>query len=215
MNEFCGWRNLWLLMEDKYIEPEFIEECKAYEYYNHLAHIYVYAFDNDPQKYREVENVEKNIENYNKGIAIANEMGNDRFLIDAYKKSVMTASSNGFFEVSNYFYGHFYKVASRMGNDFEIANIYNGMGYNCGTMEKYSKASEYFNKALAIFIEYNDVNYICETLYNMAINAMLAEEYSYADQYLNICLKVCRAIKSEGIRVCNLSKIYGLRAVCN
>ena len=93
MNEFSGWRNLWLLMEDRYIEPEFIEECKAYEYYNHLAHIYVYAFDNDPQKYRDVETVEKSIDNYNKGIAIANEMGNDRFLIDAYKKSVMTASS--------------------------------------------------------------------------------------------------------------------------
>ena len=215
MNEFCGWRNLWLLMEDKYIEPEFIEECKTYGYYNHLAHIYVYAFDNDPEKYRDVETVEKSIDNYNKGIAIANEMGNDRFLIDAYKKSVMTASSNGFFEVSNYFYGHFHKVASRMGNEFELANIYNGMGYNCGTMEKYSKASEYFNKALSIFIKYNDVNYICETLYNMAINAILAEEYSYADQYLNICLKVCRAIKSEGIRVCNLSKIYGLRALCN
>lgn len=215
MNEFSGWRNLWLLMEDKHIEPEFIEECKAYEFYNHLAHIYVYAFDNDPQKYRDVEIVEKSIDNYNKGIAIANEIGNDRFLIDAYKKSVMTASSNGFFEVSNYFYGHFYKVASRMGNEFEIANIYNGMGYNCGTMEKYSKASEYFNKALSIFIKYNDVNYICETLYNMAINAILAEEYSYADQYLNICLKVCRLIKSDGIRVCNLSKLYGLRALCN
>ena len=215
MNEFSGWRNLWLLMEDRYIEPEFIEECKAYEYYNHLAHIYVYAFDNDPQKYKDVETVEKSIDNYNKGIEIANKIGNDRFLIDAYKKSVMTASSNGYFEVSNYFYGHFHKVVSRIGNEFEEANIYNGMGYNCGTMEKYSKASEYFNKALSIFIKYNDVNYICETLYNMAINAILAEECAYADQYLNICLKACRLIKSDGIRVCNLSKLYGLRALCN
>ena len=215
MNEFSGWRNLWLLMEDRYIEPELIEECEAYGYYNHLAHIYVYAFDNDPQKYKDVETVEKSIDNYNKGIEIANRIGNDRFLIDAYKKAVMTASSNGFFEVSNYFYGHFHKVVSRIGNEFEEANIYNGMGYNCGTMEKYSKASEYFNKALGIFIKYNDVNYICETLYNMAINAMLAEEYAYADQYLNICLKACRLIKSDGIRVCNLSKLYGLRALCN
>ena len=215
MNEFSGWRNLWLLMEDKYIEPEFIEECKTYGYYNHLAHIYVYAFDNDPQKYKDVETVEKSIDNYNKGIEIANRIGNDRFLIDAYKKSVMTASSNGFFDVSNYFYGHFYKVATRIGNEFEEANIYNGMGYNCSTMEKYSKASEHFNKALSIFIKYNDVNYICETLYNMAINAILAEEYTYADQYLNICLKACRLIKSDGIRVCNLSKLYGLRALCN
>lgn len=215
MNEFSGWRNLWLLMEDKYIEPEFIEECEAYEYYNHLAHIYVYAFDNDPQKYKDVETVEKSIDNYNKGIAIATRIGNDRFLIDAYKKSVMTASSNGYFDVSNYFYGHFYKVASRIGNEFEEANIYNGMGYNCSTMEKYSKASEYFNKALSIFIKFNDVNYICETLYNMAINAILAEEYASADQYLNVCLKACRLIKSDGIRVCNLSKLYGLRALCN
>ena len=215
MNEFSGWRNLWLLMEDKYVEPELIEECKEYEYYNHLAHIYVYAFDNDPEKYKDVETVEKNTENYNKGIAIANRIGNDRFLIDAYKKSVMTASSNGFFDVSNYFYNHCYKVVSRIGNEFEEANIYNGMGYNCSTMEKYSKASEYFNKALNIFIKFNDVNYICETLYNMAINAILAEEYTYADQYLNICLKACRLIKSDGIRVCNLSKLYGLRALCN
>lgn len=215
MNEFSGWRNLWLLMEDKYVEPEFIEECEAYEYYNHLAHIYVYAFDNAPEKYKDVETVEKNIDNYNKGIAIAHRIGNDRFLIDAYKKSVMTASSNGFFDVSNYFYSQCYKVVSRIGNEFEEANIYNGMGYNCSTMEKYSKASEYFNKALNIFIKFNDVNYICETLYNMAINGILAEEYACADQYLNICLKACRLIKSDGIRVCNLSKLYGLRALCN
>lgn len=215
MNEFSGWRNLWLLMEDKYVEPELIEECKRYEHDNHLAHIYVYAFDNDPEKYKNIETVEQNIDNYSKGIAIANRIGNDRFLIDAYKKSIMTASTNGLFDVSNYFYSQCYKVVKRIGNEFEEANIYNGMGYNCSTMEKYSKASEYFNKALAIFIKYNDVNYICETLYNMAINCMLADEYAYADQCLNICLKACRLIKSDGIRVCNLSKLYGLRALCN
>ena len=215
MNEFSGWKNLWLLMEDKYVSPETLEECKYYEYYNHLAHIYVYAFDNDAEKYRDVESVEQNITHYNKGIEIANKIGNDRFLIDAYKKSVMTASSNGFFGVSNYFYDQCYKVVSKIGSEFEQANIYNGMGYNCSTMEKYSKASEYFNKALSIFVKYNDVNYICETLYNMAINGILAEEYTYADQYLNICIKACRLIKSDGIRVCNISKLYGLRALCN
>ena len=215
MNEFSGWRNLWLLMEDKYVEPKIIEDCIAHEYYNHLAHIYVYAFDNAPEKYKDIETVEKNIDNYSKGIEIATRIGNDKFLIDAYKKSVMTASTNGFFDVSNYFYAKCYEVVSRIGNEFEEANIYNGMGYNSCTMEKYSKAGEYFNKALDIFIRLKDVNYISETLYNMAINAILAEEYAYADQYLAICLKMCRMIKSDGIRVCNLSKLYGLRALCN
>lgn len=215
MNEFSGWRNLWLLTEDKYVEPEIIDECIRYEHYNHLAHIYVYAFDNDPSKYVSTETVDKNIENYNRGIAIANRIGNDRFIIDAYKKSVMTASTNGYFDVSNHFYSKCYEVVSRIGNEFEEANIYNGMGYNCSTMEKHSKASEYFNKALLIFTKLKDVNYISETLYNMAINAILAEEYTYADMFLTTCLKICRLIKSDGLRVCNLSKLYGLKALCN
>lgn len=215
MNEFSGWRNLWLLMEDRQVDPEIIEDCKKYEHFNHLAHIYVYAFDNEPSKYSSIDTVDSMIPSYNMGIEIAVRLGNDRFLIDAYKKSVMSASANGFFEVSNHFYAKCQKVVERMGNTFEEANIYNGMGYNCSTMEKYSKAAEYFNRALLIFKNLGDINYISETLYNMAINAILAEEYTYADVYLTTCLKICRLIKSDGIRVCNLSKLYGLKALCS
>ena len=88
------------------------------------------------------------------------------------------------------------------------------MGYNCCTIEKYAKANEYFNKALIIYSQLNEMGYMAETLYNMAINCILAEEYAMADMYLATCLKMCKLINVNGIRVCNISKIYGLKAYC-
>lgn len=214
MAHFNGWRNIWLLDTDEYVEDDIINKSKKYEYFNHLAHIYVYSFDNDYRKYSDVNGIEERLSDFSRGIEIATRLGNDQFLIEAYKKNVMAASTNGFFDVANYFYGKCYEIVTKNGDLFEEGGIYNGRGYNCCTIEKYAKANEYFNKALLIFAQLNEIDCIMETLYNMAINAMLAEDYSVADTYLGTCLKVIRIMKSNSVRVCNISKIYGLRALC-
>ena len=215
LNEFSGWRNIWLLMDDKEVPDTLIEDCRKYEYYNHLAYIYVYSFDHSAEKYSDISKLDEELPNYNYGVELAKRLGNEYFLITAYKKNVMEASTNGYFDVSNYFYGKCYDIVIANNDLFEEAGIYNGMGYNCSTIEKYAKANEYFNKALVIYSKLNEMDYMAETLYNMAINCILAEEYAMGETYLSTCIKVCKLINSNGIRVCNLSKIYGLRAYCN
>lgn len=63
-------------------------------------------------------------------------------------------------------------------------------------------------------MELDDIEYINETIYNMAVNAVLAGEYAIADSYLSTCLKIIKITKSNSVRVCNISKVYGLKAYC-
>ncbi len=214
MISFQGWRNIWILVADKKVADSFINEAEQYGYHNYVAHIYIYSFDNDKSKYTDVNQVETVLEKFNKGIEIATRLGNDQLIIEAYKKNVMIASTNGYYDVANYFYGKCYEIVTKNGDLFEEACIYNGMGYNCCTIEQYTKANEYFNKALLIYVKLNNIEYINETIYNMAVNAILAEDYAVADSYLGACLKIVKIMKSNSVRVCNISKIYGLKAYC-
>ena len=214
MISFQGWRNIWILLVDMKVDAHLISEAEKYEYFNHVAHIYVYSFDNDRNKYADVSKIEYVLPEFSKGIEIATRLGNTQMMIEAYKKNIMIASTNGYYDVANYFYAKCQEVVTK-GNDlFEEAGIYNGMGYNCCTIEQYTKANEYFNKALLIYAKLDDIEYMNETIYNMAVNAILAEEYAMADSYLGTCLKIIKIMKSNSVRVCNISKVYGLKAYC-
>lgn len=214
MISFQGWRNIWILLNDMKIDDDLISEAEKYDYYNHVAHIYVYSFDNDQKKYSDVSKMESTLPEFNRGIEIATRIGNNQMIIEAYKKNIMIASTNGYYDVANYFYAKSQAIVIKSKDLFEEACIYNGMGYNCCTMEQYTKANEYFNKALLIYAQLDDIEYMNETIYNMAVNAILAEEYAMADSYLGTCLKIIKIMKSNSVRVCNISKVYGLKAYC-
>lgn len=214
MISFQGWRNIWILLDDKLVDGDLIREAEKYGYHNHIAHIYVYSFDNDKKKYVDIKSIETELSEFNRGIEIADRLGNTQLMIEAYKKNIMIASTNGYYDVANYFYGKCYAIVEKNHDLFEEACIYNGMGYNCCTAEQYTKANEYFNKALLIYAKLDNIEYMNETIYNMAVNAILAGDYAIADSYLSTCLKSVKIIKSNSVRVCNISKIYGLKAYC-
>lgn len=214
MIEFQGWRNIWLLNTDRDHGHELIEKCKQYNYENHIAYIDIYSFDNSPKLFSDINCIDVSLAHFYKGIQIGENLGNSQLLIDAYKKNVMLASTNGYYDVANLFYERCYEIVTADEDRYEEASIYNGMGYNCCTMEKYAKANEYYNRALLIFIELNCMDEVNETIYNMAINAILAQDYNTAENYLGICLRIIKIMKSNSVRVCNISKIYGLRAYC-
>ncbi|MGN0342388.1 MAG: diguanylate cyclase [Roseburia sp.] len=215
MIRFQGWRNIWSLIEDDSIDPTLLERAEKYEYYNHLAHIYVYSFDNDVEKFSRVENIDERIPTFYKGIALAQKLGNEQFLIEAYKKNIMIASNSGNFDVTDRFYEKYYEVIKDSNNLAEKARIGNGRGYNCCTVGKYEEANRFYNRSLAIFAQLQDMESISETLYNMAVNAFLAESYAVADSYLAVCLRIVSYTKSNSVPVCNISKIFGLRAYCS
>lgn len=214
MAEYSGWKDILFLDRDSGVEPKVLESAKKYGYFNQLAHIYVFAFDNDHKKLSDIEGLEYRLKFFYKGIKLARKLGNEQLLIEGYRKNVMIASTNGLLDVCNHYYTLWSEIPSVQENDFEKANIYNGLGYNCCACEKYAKANDYYTKALIIFDKIKASDYVGETLYNMAINSMLANEYKPASEYLEECISIVKMLRIDSLRICNISKLYGLLALC-
>lgn len=213
MSLMSGFYNILISFEDVPVDEELLELCNKYGYHNHLAHIYVYCYDNDIKKFSDVRTIEQMMPNFNKGIAIGEMLGNDQFLSEAYRKNIMLASYGGKREIVNYFYEKDMIIAKRSGNRFEEGMVYNGLGYNyCGS-EDYVQANRYYNMAMEIFHELGLGDYVIETFYNMSINALMAEEYDNACLYLEKVLMLLNMNKKNSLRVCNISKIMGLAAL--
>ncbi len=213
MSQLSGWKEIWICDKKIDIDDGLIDEAYEQGYLNHLAHIFVYCFDNDPELFDRIDEIELRTPSVTKGIWIAKKLGNEQFLVEAYRKNVMVASCNGFFNVANYFYTKSIEVVRKNNDRFEEANIYNGLGYNCCTSDKFSEANRYYNKALAIFVEKKSSDYIVETLYNLGTNAILAGDYQRATEYLTTVINILTKLKKNSIRVCNISKIFGLNAL--
>ena len=211
---YSGWKETMFLDRHSDVPMDLLDKAKRFGYFNQLAHIYVFAFDNTADKFKDIEKLEENLKYFYKGINLAKSIGNERLLIEGYKKNILVASTHGLFDVCNYYYTLLTEVDWMKSNEFEIANIYNGLGYNNCATEKYVKANEYYNKALVIFDKLKEPEYVGETLYNMAINAMLANEYKVASEYLEVCLSIVKVLKIDSLRVCNISKIFGLLTLC-
>lgn len=213
MSKFSGFHNILISFGSYDVDPDVLTQCIEYGYYNTLAHIYVYCFENESLQHVTVENIDKELPYFAKGIEIGEMMGNDQFLMDAYRTVVMLASYSGKSELVDYFYAKDIQVAKRCGDIFEEAMVYNGLGYNCCTTEEYLKANEYFNQALKIFHEMGLSDYIIETIYNMAINAFMASDYKNAAEYLEQTLYLLNINRKNSLRVCNISKVFGLIAL--
>lgn len=210
---YSGWNDIWLCDKAYGVNKKLIIEAEKYNYRNHLAHIYIFALDSTPELYSKIEGIEERLVNFNKGIQIATEIDNKFLVMYAYRKNLMIASTNGYFDVSRYYAAEILQplIAD---NYFEQGNIYNDLGYNSCAVERYKEANEYFLKALEIFVDMEKIEYIGETLYNMAINGMMAYDYNMSVMYLNIVSRIINTFHWESLRVAHISKIFGLKSYC-
>lgn len=212
---YSGWKQKAFLDQYSEASNDLLENAMKYGYYNQLAHICVMAFDNKGEQFNDINKLEERLKYFYNGINIAKKLGNERLLVEGYKKNVMLASTNGYFETSNYYY---YKLLTEVdlikNNAYEIGIIYIGLGYNNCAAEKYEDANEYYNKALIIFDRINETELVAEILYNMAINAMLANEHKVASEYLELCIYIVKVLKRDSLRICNFSKLSGLLTLC-
>lgn len=213
MSKYSGWKNLWISDKDTDVSDKLLAWCEKNGYYNHLAHIYVYSFDSDFHNFQTVEGIDERVYHVNKGIEIAMKLKNYQFVNEAYQKNIMLASINSYFDVCLYFYEKSLKIAKFVGNRTMEAGIYNGMGYsNCG-LEHCVEAHEYYNKALILFSQYGNSDDVIETLYNMGINCIVAEDYENASSYLLTASSILRILRQSTMRACNMSKLLGLIAL--
>ena len=215
MTLYNGWRNLWITENDAMVSQGLIEKCMTYKYWNHLAHIYVYSYGGNYHNLGNVEGLEQKLPEFYQGIAIGERLKNEQFLLEAYRKNIMLASIHAFFHTSIHFYQKSLKVALGSKDEVAVAGIYNGLGYSNSGIECYEIANDYYNKALLIYHKYNLSDEIVETLYNLGINAILAEDYKNAGHYLVVADNILSLLKKSAMKTCDIAKLYGLIALAS
>lgn len=214
MVKMSGWHNIFFCANDIPVDEEVLRKAEEYHFWNHLAHIYVYAYDNQPSLYADEKRLGDRLLHFNKGIAIMKKLGNEYFMLEAYRNNIMIASTNGFFKTANYYYDKCHKLVKGK-DEHEEAMIYNGVGYISSAMEEYDKAFACYNKALASFLSMERIDYVGETLYNMAVNCIMVQNYKNAYDYLKLSFRIVKEMKMNSLRVCNIAKLSGLLALCS
>lgn len=75
MARMSGWYNIFFCIQDIPIHEGLIEKLMQNNYRNHLAHIYIYAYDNRPEMVARAYRSEASLLYFSKGVALAKEIG--------------------------------------------------------------------------------------------------------------------------------------------
>lgn len=217
MVKLDGWQSvyLWDRIDESESIEKFREKALEYKLYNHLAHIIFFGCGNKKESYTDDTNKIENQESFVEAMDIAKRLKNERLMIAAWKKNVFLAQGFGYYAYVDYYYKKCLEIIETQNDKEEEAGIYNGLGFNRIVSEQFTLANDYFNRALFLFFKLKDSYYVAETLYNMATNAILAANYDIAYNYLLHVLKLLDSIKMHRMRICNLSKVYGMIVYCS
>jgi diguanylate cyclase (GGDEF)-like protein len=210
MIKMGAWLNVYFFRENIDVPEKLMKEIEAHGYYNHLAYFNIYAFDNDESKMR--ENIDNEPEHLKCGLEIAKRLDNTYLQHMAYEKNVMMASSYGLNDVA---IAYFFKEQKEKGEGkFSWkGHIYSGIGYNLSALGHYTEADRYYDMSLQEYFKQGSTIDIAEVMYNKSMNRIVLGDYYGAEIILNVVLKIIRHLRLNRIRVCNISKIYGLLAL--
>jgi diguanylate cyclase (GGDEF)-like protein len=210
--KMSGWYNIFFCVQDIPIEERLIELLMKYDYKNHLAHIYVYAYDNRPEVIAKAYRSEAALVYFRKGVSLAQEIGNEQLVYSAYQKNIMLASTNGMNEIAMLYSVRAYQFLKDKGNVLG-SRICSGIGYNLSALGYNEEAERYYNHCIEIFYRLRLPEDIAEVYYNRALNRIMLGRYDLAEQDLLLSMKVIEKLHLNSLRVCNLSKLYGLLAL--
>ena len=210
--QMSGWYNIFFCTQDVKISDYLIEKLKQYNYLNHLAYVYIYAYDNKPEIVAKAYRSEKLLIYFSRGVALAKEIGNEQLIENAYQKNIMLASTNGMYEVSQLYT---IRTFEALKNKFSVAagRNYSSTAYNLCAMGENELANTYYKKSLEMFYQLRKPEDIAEVQYNMSLNCIMQGSYAEAENYLTQCVKAIEKLQLNSLRVCNLSKLYGLLAL--
>ena len=215
MVKFKSWTNVYLWHIDFTPSPTFLESAEKYHYYNHLAYIYLFCFGNDRTFYNVDPQFCESHDHYKKGMYFADLLENESVKLRAFKKNVVFSSGFGYYPAVDHFYKKSLVILSKQDNLSEMGNVYNGLGYNRIVSEQFNEADAYFNSAMEIWYKLGKPENMGESLYNMAVNAMLARDYQSGCDFL-VTAEQARALQYvKNIRHdCPLLHQAGRRVQC-
>ena len=214
MVKFRSWTNVYLWSVEFNPSPHFLEDAEKYGYYNHLAYIYLFCFGNDRTYYNVDPEFCESHDDYQKGMQFAEMLGNEAVKLRAFKKNVVFSSGFGYYPAVDHFYKKSLVILSKQDNRSEMGNVYNGLGYNRIVSEQFNEADAYFNSAMEIWYKLGKPENMGESLYNMAVNAMLAHDYQSGCDLLVTAVRIMKNLNQNKLELCNMSKIYGMIALC-
>lgn len=210
--QMSGWYNIFFCAQDVQVSDNLIDKLTKYDFKNHLAHIYVYAYDNKPEIVAKAYYSEELLSYFSKGVQLAKEIGNEQLINMAYQKNIMLAATNGMYEIALLYCIRTFE-ALRDKTSVEAGRIYSSIAYNLCAMGENERAKIYYNKSIGLFYRLRKPEDIAEVQYNKALSCIMCGEYSEAEAYLNWCMKAVEKLHLNSLRVCNLSKLYGLLAL--
>lgn len=214
MLEIPGWHNPYSKPEDMEVSGILLDQARKYGYWNHIAYIQVYAFDNDPRLVRKSVEEPGCLAHFNRGAAWAEKVENTVLLRKAYSKNIQIATGAGMYQVSDYYY---LKISETLASreDPTLCQILNGMAYNSCAMGKVERAHGLLHRALCLEQEFSHMGELAaETIYIMAVNGFRAERYEWAFQCLYRCLEIINTLRLNCLKFCDISRIYLMAALC-
>lgn len=208
----AGWHNIFFCAKDVYVDPHLIEKLMHYNYRNHLAHVYIYAYDNKPEAVAKAYRSEAAVVNFSSGLAIAKEIGNEKLVYDAYQKNVMIASTNGLNEIALLYSIRAYQFIRE--NDLQAAGrTLSAIGYNLSALGHMEESEEFYERAIGIFYQLELPEDIAEVCYNYAMTMIAQRKYTEAEGQLQVAFKTIDKLHLNSLRVANLAKLYGIQAL--
>lgn len=190
------------------VDDKVIQRLEKYKYYNFLAYVYIFSFDNDLESIKEIAAGRKEPYYFEKGVEIATKLDNRNLLLMAYMKNVIMYSEHGYYEYVTKMYEKRLKILDK-DKPVRIAHAYSGLGYNCLVMEDYAKADTYLRQGINILIEAQQAEDMAETLYNMLVNYFVAGVHDKVIECGELIFKILDYIGKQSIQICNASKMYG------
>ena len=210
--KMSGWYNLFFCLRDIEIPQSFLDELEEKGYDNFLAHTYVYAFDNDPKVVADSCREDGALTYFSKGVALAQKIGNEHLIYNAQQKNVMIADTYGYYQAAVFYLLQSYQVIKDT-RSLEYGRIHSALGYNFSALGRNSIAKGFYQRAIGLFWEKKLPEEIAEVCYNISLGCLMEKDYAGAEQMLLHCVKAVEKLRLNSLRVCNLTKLYGLLAL--
>lgn len=214
ISDFGGFREIFKCNYNYQINNEILEKTIRFGYQNFLAYLYIFGFDNDEESIIKIAKGKKEPVYFNKGIEIAEKIGNNNLLLMGYMKNIITYSEYGFHQYVRSMYEKRIEVPGNI-SEIRKSHMYGGLGYNYTVLGEYRKADESLRKSIEILLDTEEAEDMAEMLYNMGVNYFVCGINDKSIECMECVIKIIDIIGIQGIRICNTSKLYGMIALAN
>ena len=209
------WRDIFSDRYEVEVSDEFLKRTENFGFKNIMAYICIYCFETKEEEVMAAANNEKELTYFNKGVELATELENYDLLISAYTKNIIVFSRYACYEYVGKLFQKKLDAISIENNLLRMVHTYNGMGHNASITEKYQMAEEYYSKSMMHLLKLENAEEIAITLYNSALNKMLAREFALASEDLLLLTRVIETLGMHTLTITNTSKFYAMLGICS